>query len=240
MKRALASTASTSEASNFKPGHVGKLALKVAREGDVVLFQGPSQKAYMISAYGVGALCFAYSIWQSRNLGDPAMPLQMWQQGLYAGICVIMTGFGVVVLSRTSNMVRAITAIQSGGRVYIRFTVRRPVPFTKPYTFEVLPSQVNISRRLVVSPESRERFENDSLKIGSANDSKSNWFNPVQWLSLGFWRLFMSMRQVFTGEDFILLQIEGRKGTFRMDSNGYVANEFVALGDPLVWSRKRS
>lgn len=230
--------ASAPKSSSFKPGNIGKLALKVARDGDVVLFKAPSQKAYMFGAYSLGALCFTYSVWQSNNVfGDPVMAFPMWQQGLFAGVCVIMSALGTVVLSRTTNMVRTITAIQSGGHIAIRFTVRRLVPFMKPYTFEVLPSQVNISRRLVVSPQSMERYKNDNLKMGATTDRKLKWWNPVEVLSRSIWRLFISMRQIFTSEDFILLQVEGRKQTFRMDSNGFVAEEFLALGDPVKVGR---
>lgn len=205
----------------------------------MVLFKAPSQKAYMIGAYSLGALCFTYSVWQSNNVfGDPVMPFPMWQQGLFAGVCVIMSGLGTVVLSRTGNMVRTITAIQSGGHVAIRFTVRRMVPFMRPYTFDVMPSQVSISRRLVVSPQTIERYRNDSLKMGATKDRKLRWWNPVEILSRGVWKLFISMRQIFTSEDFILLQVEGRKQTFRMDSNGFVAEEFLALGDPVKVSRR--
>lgn len=205
----------------------------------MVLFKAPSHKTYIFSAYGLGALCFAYAVWQSNNIfRDPVIPFPMWQQGLFAGICVITSGLGTVVLSRTSNLVRTITAIKSHNHVSIRFTVRRMVPFTKPYSFEVLPSKVTVSRRLVVSPETMERYRSDSLKIGSAKGHKPNWFNPVELLSRGVWKLFTSLRQVFTGEDFILLEIEGRNGTLRMDSNGFVAEEFLALGDPVQFASR--
>lgn len=226
--------------SRFKPGNIGKLAARVAEAGELVLFKGPSQKAYMICAYSLGALCFAYAVWQSNIVfRDPIMPFPMWQQGLFAGLCVIMSGFGTVIIFRTTNMVRSITAIESKGQVAIRFTIRRVIPFMKPYTFEAKPSQVSISRRLVVSPESLERYRSDNLKIGSAKAEKRTSYNPVTLLSQAMWKLFISMRQVFTGEDFILLQVEGRKGDFRMDSKGFVADEFLALGSPVRLERRQ-
>lgn len=162
----------------------------------------------------------------------------MWQKALFAGICVITSGLGTVVLSRTGNLVRAITAVKSNNQVSIRFTVRSMMPFKKPYTFEVPPSKVAVSRRLVVSPETMKRYQSDQTKIGSSKGHKPNWFNPVELLSRGVWKLFTSMRQVFTGEDFILLEIEGRNGTLRMDSNGFVAEEFLALGDPVKFANR--
>lgn len=188
----------------------------------------------MICAYSLGALCFTYAVWQSSIVfRDPIMPFPVWQQGMFAGLCVIMSGFGTVIFFRTTHMVRTITAVESKGRVGIRFTVRSMIPFKKPYTFEVLPSQVSISRRLVVSPNFIERHKSDSMKLGSANEGKRTSYNPFTLLSQGLWKLFISMRQVFTGEDFILLQVEGHKGTFRMDCKGFVAEEFMALGDPV-------
>ncbi|KAJ5769361.1 hypothetical protein N7520_003920 [Penicillium odoratum] len=225
--------------SNVPAGSVGRLALKVAREGDVVLFRSPSHRTYIISAYGLSAFCFAYALFNSNDVfRDAKLERPMWQKGLFGGICVTMSVMGTLFLVRTGHLVRSITAVKANNQPHIRFAVRRMIPFTKPYHFEVLPSQVAISRRLVISPDSRQRFEGDSKKIGSAQDSKLGFFKaPVQTTSVGLWKMFMSMRQIFTGEDFILLKVEGRKQTFRVDSNGYVAGDFMALGNPVKFER---
>ncbi|KAJ5917813.1 hypothetical protein N7454_010188 [Penicillium verhagenii] len=230
---------STVSSSSVPAGSIGRLALKVAREGDVVLFRSPSHRTYVLSAYGLSAFCFAYALFNSNDVfRDAQIERPMWQKGLFGGICVTMSVMGTLFVVRTGHLVRNITAVKSNNQTYIRFAVRRMVPFTKPYQFEVLPSQVAISRRLVVSQDSRQRFEGDSKKLGSAQDSQKGFFQaPVQALSVGLWKMFMSMRQIFTGEDFILLSVEGYKQTFRVDSNGFVSNDFMALGNPVQFKR---
>lgn len=229
----------TIQATQAKAGNIGQLALKVARQGDVVLFNAPSQRSYVLSAYGLSAFCFAYAVYNSNAVfRDPVTVLPMWQQALFGGICVTMSVMGTLFFTRTSHMIRNITAVKSQGQTYIRFSVRRMLPFTKPYQIEVLPSQVSISKRLVISEQSAKRFEGESRKLGSEESESSFFKAPVEKLSRGLWRLFLSVRQVFTSEDFILMQIEGRKATFRLDSNGYVSHDLYALGNPVRYARK--
>ena len=230
----------TIQATQAKAGNIGQLALKVARQGDVVLFNAPSQRTYVLSAYGLSAFCFAYAVYNSNAVfRDPVTVLPMWQQALFGGICVTMSVMGTLFFTRTSHMIRNIKAVKSQGQTYIRFTVRRMMPFTKPYTIEVLPSEVSISKKLVVSEQAAKRFEGESRKLGPTQDNAPGFFqNPVQKLSRGLWRLFLSVRQVFTSEDFILMQIQGRKATFRLDSNGYVSSDLYALGNPVQFARK--
>ncbi|KAJ5797615.1 uncharacterized protein N7503_006911 [Penicillium pulvis] len=225
--------------SSVPVGSIGRLALKVAREGDVVLFKAPSHRTYVMSAYGLSAFCFAYALFNSNDVfRDAQIERPVWQKGLFGGICVTMSVMGTLFLVRTGHLVRSITAVKSNNQTYIRFSVRRMVPFTKPYQIEVLPSEVSISRRLVISQDSKQRFEGDSKKIGSAQDPQPGFFKaPVQTMSVGIWKMFMSMRQIFTGEDFILMKVEGRKQTFRVDSNGFVSNDFMALGNPVQFKR---
>jgi hypothetical protein len=229
----------TIQASPIKAGNIGQLALKVARQGEVVLFNAPSQRTYVLSAYGLSAFCFAYAVYNSNAVfRDPLTDLPMWQQALFGGICVTMSVMGTLFFVRTSHMIRNITAIKSQGHTYIRFEVRRLMPFTKPYQIEVLPAQVSISKRLVVSEQAAKRFEGESRKLGS-EEAPSFVKAPVQKLSRGLWRIFLSVRQVFTSEDFILMQIEGRKATFRLDSNGYVSSDLYALGNPVRFTGKK-
>lgn len=227
------------QGAQIKAGNIGQLALKVARQGDVVLFNAPSQRSYVLSAYGLSAFCFAYAVYNSNAVfRDPMTVLPAWQQGLFGGICVTMSVMGTLFFTRTSHMIRNVTAVKSQGQTYIRFTVRRLMPFTKPYQIDALPSEVSISKRLVVSEQSAKRFEGESRKLGSEGAAPSFVKAPVQTLSRGLWRLFLSVRQVFTSEDFILMQIKGRKATFRLDSNGYLSNDLYALGNPVRYARK--
>ncbi|KAJ5111373.1 hypothetical protein N7532_001908 [Penicillium argentinense] len=230
----------TVRTTQMKAGNIGQLALKVARQGEVVLFNVRSQRSYVLSAYGLSAFCFAYAVYNSNAVfRDPVTVLPVWQQALFGGICVTMSVMGTIFFTRTSHMIRNITAVKSQGQTYIRFTVRRLMPFTKPYQFEVLPSQVAISKRLVVSEQTAKRFENESRKLGPEEETTPGFFKaPVEKLSRGLWRLFLSVRQVFTSEDFILMRVEGRNATFRLDSNGYVSSDLYALGNPVKFTGK--
>ncbi|KAJ5475553.1 hypothetical protein N7539_007840 [Penicillium diatomitis] len=222
-----------------KAGGLGRLFSRVAHEGDVTLFQAHSQRSYYISAYGLSAFCFAYAVYNSNAVfRDPVTVLPMWQQALFGGICVSMSVMGTLFFVRTGNMIRSIKAVHSQGQPRIRFQVRGLMPF-KTYEFEVAPSQVQISKKLVVSAESVARFESDSKKLlGGSNEPKPKFFQaPVARMSHGIWRVFLSVRQIFTSEDFILMKIDGHKGTFRMDSNGMVDRDFLLLGNPVRMTR---
>lgn len=48
-----------------------------------------------------------------------------------------------------------------------------------------------------------------------------------------FWEFFRSVRQIFTQEDFVFVEVEGQNGAFKMDSNGFVSKDFAYLGHPV-------
>lgn len=223
-------------------GSIGRLALKVAREGDIVLFRAPSHRAYVIGAYGIGVFCFAYAIFNSYDVfTDAKIERPQWQRALFGGVVVFMSAFGTWIFSRTTHLVRNITAVKTNMKqtpVKIRFAVRRMIPFTKPYYLEVAPSQVSIQRRLVVSVESMRRFEKDA-KMTPTEEPQSGFFKaPGRVMSTGIWKIFMSLRQLFTSEDFILLNVEGHSQSFRVDSNGFVSMDFLALGNPVQYQKE--
>ncbi|KAJ5153367.1 uncharacterized protein N7482_009845 [Penicillium canariense] len=221
-----------------KTGGLGRLFSRVAREGEVTLFQSRSQRSYYFSAYGLSAFCFAYAVYNSNAVfRDPVTVLPMWQQALFGGICVSMSVMGTIFLVRTGNMIQSIKAVHSQGQPRIRFQVRSMLPFKK-FHFEVAPSQVHISKKLVVSAESAARFESDARKLlGGSNEPMPSFVKaPVARISHGVWRIFLSVRQIFTSEDFILIKVDGQRGNFRMDSNGFVDRDFLLLGNPVKMS----
>ncbi|KAJ5668437.1 uncharacterized protein N7477_007007 [Penicillium maclennaniae] len=219
-------------------GNLGKLNIKVARLGEVLLFKAPKKRVYVLSAYGLFAACMAFSVYHAETYvanEDPRLRQPAWVKAMMGGVCVIMSGLGVVALSRTHNIVRKMTAFHSQ-HTYLRFEVRRLVPFMKPRTFDVLPSQVSFRRRLVVSPQGAARYQRDSMKVGRADQPQKSVFKaPIEGLSRVCWGAFMSVRQLFTQEDFILLEIDG-KGIFRVDSNGVLTEDFLALGNPVKFT----
>lgn len=210
----------------------------VSRQGEVELYKAPSHRAYILSAYGVSALCFSWAIYHSTTyLRDTQLPLPTWQKGMFAGICVLTSAMGTLFFIRTSHLIKRITATSSDGRMQLNFTVRHLVPFMKPYRFQAHPSQMEFKRKLVLSPDSIKRYQKDQMHIGGDQGPPPKFFKaPVQTVSVSLWRLFQSVRQVFTSEDFIMLEVQGQKGTLRMDSKGFVAPEFLLIGDPV--SRK--
>ncbi|RAL02937.1 uncharacterized protein BO80DRAFT_402734 [Aspergillus ibericus CBS 121593] len=232
-----------------RPEGFGKLERKVAKEGEIVLFRAPSQRGYVLGAYGIAAFCFAYSVYNSNAVfRDPLVPLPMWQQGLFGGICITMSVMGTVFLFKTTRLIKAVKALPINGHTHLRFTVRSMIPFRKPYEFDALPRQIAFSRRLVVSPDSLPESLMDTLPDSAGNagpqaaahgqPEKVSFFrHPLKRTSMAFWRLFRSVRQIFSQEDFILLEVEGQKGVLRMDSGGFVSRDFMLIGNPVSFRR---
>ena len=144
---------------NKNPRALAKLQTKVIKAGQVLLFQAPSHRPYVLTAYGLSAFCFAYSIYNSNAvLVDPLIPLPMWQKTLFGGICIMMSVGGTLFIARTGSLVRNI--------------------------------------RVKSMPR----------------------------------RIFQSVRQLFTNEDFIIVQLAGHKTHFRLDSNGYISDDLLHFG----------
>ncbi|CAP86027.1 hypothetical protein E8E15_007602 [Penicillium rubens] len=217
----------TSPYGNRNPRALAKLQAKVLQVGQVLLFQAPSHRPYILTAYGLSAFCFAYSIYNSNAvLRDPLVPLPMWQKSLFGGICIMMSVGGTLFISRTGSLVRNIRAINSNGRMRVLFTVRSMVPFKKPYQVEVAPGDLSFKRRISVSPETMQRYE-ESTKLGRGLDNEPSVFRTLRSMPR---RVFQSMRQLFTNEDFIIVQLAGHKTHFRLDSNGYISDDLLHFG----------
>lgn len=213
---------------NRNPRALAKLQSKVLQTGEVLLFKAPSHRPYVLTAYGLSAFCFAYAVYNSNAvLVDPLIPLPMWQKSLFGGICIMMSIGGTLFIARTGALVRNIKAINSDGRMRVLFTVRSMAPFKKPYQVEVAPGDLSFKRRISVSPETMKRYEEDSTKLGRGLDTKPTLFNSLRSLPR---RTFQSMRQLFTNEDFIIVQLAGHKTHFRLDANGYISDDLLHFG----------
>lgn len=226
-----------------RPEGFGKLERKTALEGTLLLFKAPSHRSYIFGAYSLAAFCFSYSVYNSNIVfRDPIAPFPMWYQGLFGGICVVMSVMGTVFLSKTGRVVKSVNAIHTNGRTYLRFSVRSMLPFRRPYEFDALPRQIAFSRRLVVSPDALKQQQQQQQQVEAVQDAKkpSEWDlmkAPARKISVGLWKIFTNIRKLFTQEDFILLEVEGQKGVFRMDSGGYVSEDFLVIGNPLSLKR---
>ncbi|KAI9045590.1 uncharacterized protein KD926_008006 [Aspergillus affinis] len=217
-----------------RPEGFGKLERKVAREGQILLFRAPSHRSYVLGAYGIAAFCFAYSVYNSKIVfHDPIVPLPTWQKTLFGGICIVMSAMGTVFLMKTQRLIKTVTAVSTTTGAQLRFQVRSTIPFRRPYEFDAVPRQIAFSRRLVVTPESVARMQQGGMTSIEPPSQPSFFRAPLKRSSLMFWRLFQSVRQIFTGEDFILLEVEGQKGAFRMNSTGFVSEDFLVVGNPL-------
>ncbi|KAJ5357921.1 hypothetical protein N7541_005079 [Penicillium brevicompactum] len=217
---------------NKNPRALAKLQATVLQSGEVLLFKAPSHRAYVLTAFGLSGFCFAYSLYNSNaTFRDPIVPLPMWQKSLFGGICIVMSVMGTLFITRTGSLVRHIKAVNSDGRMRVLFSVRSLMPFKKPYQIDVAPGDISFKRKLTVSPETAKRYELDSKRLGRGLQEPPRFFkSPVSAMSYQLWRTFQSMRQVFTNEDFIIVQVAGRKSQFRLDSNGYVSNDLLHFG----------
>lgn len=225
-----------------RPEGFGKLERKVARAGEILLFRSPSHRSYILGAYGIAAFCFAYSVYNSKVIfHDPIIAIPTWQKTLFGGICIVMSAMGTVFLMKTQRLIKTVTAVSTNAGAQLRFKVRSTIPFRKPYEFDAVPRQIAFSRRLVVTPESVRRMQQGEMASPERPTQPSFFRAPIKRTSHFFWRFFQSVRQIFTGEDFILLEVEGQKGSFRMDSSGFVSEDFLVIGNPLsVTPPKRS
>jgi hypothetical protein len=217
-----------------RPESLGTLQRKVVKQGNIELYRAPSHISYRAGAYGIAAFCFVYSAYHCYiTFLGPKSQLPIWQKTLFGGISVAMSALGAVFVFKTSRLVRTLTAVNSHGRTYLRFTVRSMIPFRKPWEFEVSPSQVTFTRQAVVSADgmaslNRQRAHSQNVM------SEVNFFKaPLKKLSFGFWRIFRSVRQLFTEEGIVLLEVEGQKGSFRMDLHGFVSEDLRLLGNPI-------
>ncbi|KAL1859259.1 hypothetical protein Plec18170_002375 [Paecilomyces lecythidis] len=217
-----------------RPAGFGKLERKVAKEGEVVLYKAPSQRTYILGAYGMAAFCFSYAVYNSNiTFRDPKFPLPVWQQSLFGGVCVIMSIMGTVFLFKTNRLIRTITAVHSNGKTVVRFSVRNFIPFRKPVEFDAVPRQIVFSRRVVVSPDA---MGPDAAERSSRNDavSKVSFFRaPFKKISFTLWKAFCSVRRLFTQEGFVVVEVDGRKGDLRMDLEGFVSNDLFLVGNPV-------
>ncbi|KGO71323.1 hypothetical protein PITC_062880 [Penicillium italicum] len=212
---------------NKNPRALAKLQAKVLKAGQVLLFQAPSHRSYVLTAYGLSAFCFAYSVYNSNAvLLDPLVPLPMWQKSLFGGICIMMSVGGTLFISRTGSLVRNIRAINSDGRMRVLFSVRSMVPFKKPYQVEVAPGDLSFKRRISVSPETMKRYE-ESTKLGRELEPEPTFVRVLKSMPR---RIFQSVRQLFTNEDFIIVQLAGHRTHFRLDSNGYISDDLLHFG----------
>lgn len=158
-----------------RTSHFGRLAARVAKEGEVILSQAPSQRVYLMISYSLTATCFACAgIYSPLLLGNTPDPLATWIKVLYGGVCVTMSALGTKFLLPTGRLIQKTTAVMANNGTHVRFAVRRMVPFLKPRQLEALPQQITIERKLVISPESFERLQRGRLDGMARNNRQAS------------------------------------------------------------------
>jgi hypothetical protein len=211
-----------------RPEGFGKFEQKVIKAGRVLLFEAPSHGTYVLGAYGISAFCFAYAVINSTmNIGEnPAI----WLKGAYLSMCIVMSALGTVFVSRAGKLIRKITAVSSAEGVKLLIDVRSMIPFRKPYTITTTPRQLVFARKLVVDPS---RATPDG-KLRPPPTTRVSFFkSPGKAISYTFFQFVSSFRRIFTQEDMILIEVDGWRGHYRMDSNGYISNDIFSIGTPL-------
>ena len=213
-----------------RPEGFGILERKVATKGDILLFKAPSHRVYLLSAYTLAGACFAASMHLSyTTFRDPLVPLATWMKFAVGAGSVALSFIGARVIMKTFHLVKTIKAVRSNGTVCIRFSVRKPFPFMKPLEFDVSPRQIAFSRRLVAvvpSPGATPKKEQPATY-------KSLLSAPSKKISLFFWRFYRAMRQVFTDEDYLMVDVEGEGNAFKLDIQGLVSEDFLRVSRPM-------
>ncbi|BDD63555.1 hypothetical protein MPDQ_004216 [Monascus purpureus] len=232
--KSAANKASSTPVSSLKfagqrPEGFGKLERKVAKQGEVVLFESPSHRAYIFSAYALGAVGFACSIFYSDMVfRNPIHEFKDWQKVTYGVVCILTSAMGTLAIMQTFRLVKSIHAVSSNGKTYIRFKVNRMVPFLRPRVFDVVPRQIAFNRRLV--PTERTWQGINGLVEKKERLTIITFFTaPVKKVNRMFWELFRAVRRVFTQEDFLSVEIEGQSGSFKVDTAGLIYNDFAYI-----------
>lgn len=206
---------------------------KDATTSSVVLYIAPSHKGYILGAYSVAAFCYAYAGFNFYTISaDPNVSAGKLEMGLFGGICIVMAAMGTVFLLRGSNLVSSVVAHQSKGNTLLEIKVRRMVPFLKQRIYSISPSQLSCSRKVVVPPRNPNQTAQDvqkKVESQKAVDQMSFFRAPFKKISYSLWRVFMNSRRLFSQEHFVHLQIDGKRGTFRMDTTGQVSEGFFLL-----------
>ena len=222
----------TSESLKFAgrpPEGLRLLERKVVKHKRIPLYEAPSHRTYLFSAYSLATVAFACSVYNSyTTFHDPILPLQTWHKVAFGAAAVMMSVLGTAAVGRTFRFVKSITAVESNGGMRIRFVIRSPLPFMDPYKFEVLPRQVVFSRRLVAGADHPGRPDIEVKK--EPLTVKTVLTMPLKKVNSFMHGLFRAMRQIFTGEDQLKVEVEGQGNPFKIDMKGYLSSDLFRIG----------
>lgn len=203
-------------------------------KGSVQLFNAPSHRAYVFSAYSTAIFCYVYTGWHLyTSFFDIKVDISRWIKGFFAGMCIVMGAMGTVVLRRGSNLVSAMSAVRSQGQTNVHIKVRRMIPFAKHKELVTTPEEISFSRSVLASPglDASDRLGSVDQQWRARKEMHMLPFYkaPLKKISFASWSAFMNMRRIITQEYFVYMSLKDQKQTLRVDLTGDFAPVFRDL-----------
>jgi hypothetical protein len=210
-----------------------------------LLYQAPSHRLYIISAYLAGACCLAYAIWNVNNVVlKPPEGLYKWIPYAFGVICFLTACLGCWFILAPSGIIRSISAVPTIAtgtaarslRLEIELLRTPPLPFLPAKRIVVLPTETSLNFPLhtPVSRADQRRMELSNMDKAWQQKSrgKSILTLPFRQMSLGFHKLVSATSRLFTRAGFLKLDAKGL--TYKLDiTGGWALDEGKAL-DKLV------
>ncbi|KZF25132.1 hypothetical protein L228DRAFT_265606 [Xylona heveae TC161] len=236
-----------------RPGKYVSFSEALASRGSsILLYEAPSHRLYMTGCYAFGSFCFTYAGYNfyAQYLHPPA-DLATWIPIAFGGVCFAMACFGTYLVlgaqryeqpvssphkspaNTLVRLIRRITAVPSASRraLTLLIDVRPMLPFRfkKPKPITISPTDVSISSPLILHTQSSVasgniRDINEAKRLG---DGSPKGF--LKHLNFSTWRVLTNLRRVWTREGFIKVQVKGKTGVYRLDTEGRASDALDRL-----------
>ncbi|KAI9755374.1 MAG: hypothetical protein M4579_004303 [Chaenotheca gracillima] len=226
------------------------------RSSPTLLYQAPPYRAFILGSYAFSFFCFSYAGWNFyQHYLFPPPGLATWVPIAFGVVCIFMTGFGTWLLLGPSRIIRSISAIPLRSPSAHSLTTPRGAPLNLEIElFPVLPgisprrriiippSSFNLSSRLYqpyADPEAALRYitPREAALAREAEikyDREHIMTVPFRHLSQALFKVFVSLRRVWTREGFTRVFVQGRKGVWKLDAGGGWAMDEGRALDRLV------
>ncbi|KAK4508028.1 hypothetical protein PRZ48_001764 [Zasmidium cellare] len=162
----------------FQP--ISKLNTIAPNLPSVLLYTAPRHGSFFATSYffGVGILAgatYTGGIYLKDEPDKPRLPTSIKIAGLFTVLFLALAGTTFVMAP--TKLIQSISIItQSSGRV-LRFEVRKPLPFLKPYILDASPSQLAMNGT-VVSTSSDASIRN--VRLSEAKEFTESYFAKSQ------------------------------------------------------------
>ena len=223
-------------------------ASRLAERGQpTLIYVAPSHTAFLVSSYTAATFCFSYSaynMWYS-SIHAPS-GLAPWIPVAFGVVCIGMSAMGTWLMLSPSRLIRTITAIpvtasrsavaagktlpkRTPTEIELEIELRKmlPIPFLKPRTLRMKPTELVIRSPLVAPPtrsaspaerlatrqeqeaERKKALEYEQTHIMSA---------PFRHMSRLSFSLFKATARAWTRDGFAKLKANGQ--TYKLDVTG--------------------